>query len=329
MFNNRSEPKVVHFFDCADVGRTLVKYGRAEGRPWWYRPQLPPGMRIGTAVPKFPTLATAKWRFNRTIEALRADMMHIHFGTRGGVANNRPVIPFVMHWHGTDIRTNYYDPKTRPNVQWGADHAARVVYATPDLREHAQRARPDAIYLPTAIDLSELPAWSPGDVPLVIFSSRWEDAKGGSNQLRLAQALRQALGPSIVMEGLDWGHLAGKAAELGVKLVPRKSKSEYLKWMSSAHCVVGQSAGILAVSELQAIAMGAPVVMRTTDGFYPGHPVLDGYDDDALISQVVRVLEDPSSASKGIAGRQWIETHHGPEAIVRQLAEIYQSVPLR
>lgn len=326
MFSSSSDPKVVHFFDCADVGKTLVKYGRAEGYRWWYRPALPPSLRVGDAAPKHPALATTTWQVRRTIEALRADVMHIHFGTRGGVANNRPVIPFVMHWHGTDIRTNLYNPATRPNVLWGADHAARVVYATPDLREHAQRVRPDAIYLPSVIDLSELPAWAPTGQSRVVFSSRWDDSKGGAKQLRLLRALRQALGPDVVIEGLDWGNLATEASELGVRLVPRMPKQQYLAWMSTAHCVIGQSSGVMGTSELQAVAMGAPVVMHLEEGFYPSNPLLTATGDDGLISHVLRILADPISVSIEVAGREWTERHHGPQVLVEQLADIYRSI---
>lgn len=102
---------------------------------------------------------------------------HAHsFRDADGVANRRPVIPFVMHWHGTDIRTNFYQSKSRPAIEWGAERAAHVLYATPDLREHAVKARPDATYLPIPIDFSELPRGSRSG-PLKSCSRR-----GGTSQ---------------------------------------------------------------------------------------------------------------------------------------------------
>lgn len=157
-------------------------------------------MRLGDSIPRNPALARTGWRVRRTVEALRADVMHVHFGTRGGVAKGRPVLPFVMHWHGTDIRTNIYNEKTRPNIQWGADHAAKVVYSTPDLREHAERVRPDALYLPIPYDISELPSWKPDTRPRVVFSSRWEESKGGAKQLDLLRSLRRELGQDVIIE---------------------------------------------------------------------------------------------------------------------------------
>ncbi|APX03361.1 glycosyltransferase family 4 protein [Arthrobacter sp. QXT-31] len=323
----RHEPSVVHFFDCADVGKTLVSHGRREGYSWRHRPALAPG--LGGTVPSgaFQSRYTnLSWRIRRTVEALRADLMHVHFGTRGGVANSRPVIPFVMHWHGTDIRTTYHTPKGRPNVQWGADHAAAVVYSTPDLRQHAEPVRSDAVYLPNPVDFAELPAWTPAGPPRVVFASRWEDSKGGAEQLAVAAAIRDVTQGRVVLEGLDWGNMAEEARALGVRLVPKMPKAEYLRWMSGAHCVVGQSAGILAMSELQALSMGVPVLMNLGEGYYVDAPVLEGDGPEGLAAQALHALEDPLAVSAQANARAWVEKYHGPDAAVEKLAGIYRGV---
>ncbi|WP_309811243.1 glycosyltransferase [Pseudarthrobacter sulfonivorans] len=321
------EPAVVHFFDCADVGKTLVGYGKRAGYKWWHRPALAPGM--GGAVPSGPVQAkfeSTSWRIRRTIEALRADVMHVHFGTRAGVANSRPTIPFVMHWHGTDIRTTYYTPQGRPNIQWGADHAAAVVYATPDLRQHAEPVRPDAVYLPTPVDMEELPLWVPEGRPRVVFASRWDDSKNATEQLEVAAAIREATQGRVALEGLDWGHRVEEARALGITLVPKMPKAVYLKWMAGAHCVVGQSSGILGVSELQAMAMGIPMVMNLEAGYYTDAPTLQGDGPEGLAAQVLRALEDPLAVSARANARGWVERHHSPDAAVAKLAAIYRSV---
>ena len=323
----KQDPSVVHFFDCADVGKTLVAYGRRAGYNWRHRPALSPG--LGGVVPAGALqakYANVSWRIRRTVEALRADIMHVHFGTRGGVANSRPVIPFVMHWHGTDIRTTYHTPKGRPNIQWGADHAAAVVYSTPDLRQHAEPLRSDAVYLPNPVDWAELPVWTPGGPPRVVFASRWEDSKGGAEQLKVAAAIRDATQGRVALEGLDWGNQAEEARALGVNLVPAMPKADYLRWMSGAHCVVGQSAGILAMSELQALSMGVPVVMNLGEGYYTDAPVLQGDGPEGLAAQAVRALEDPLAASAQANAREWVEQYHGPDVAVEKLAGIYRSV---
>lgn len=283
-------------------------------------------MSAVTTGPLRANYENATWRVRRTIEALRADIMHVHFGTRGGVANSRPVIPFVMHWHGTDIRTIYYRPEGQAGIQRAADRAAAVVYATPDLKQHAEPVRPDAIYLPTPVDLDELPVWAPVGPPRVVFASRWDDSKNAREQLEVAIAIRAATQGQVILEGLDWGDRADEARALGIVLVPKMAKPEYLEWMAGAHCVVGQCAGILAASELQALAMGIPTVMNVGDGYYLDAPVLRGEGADALAAQAVRVLNDPLAASAIAGGREWVERNHGPEIAVEKLAAIYRKI---
>jgi glycosyltransferase involved in cell wall biosynthesis len=317
------DPSVVHFFDCADVGKTLVTYGKQAGYNWRLSQAPSPSLGGKAQVGPFQSIyADVSWRVRRTVEALRADLMHVHFGTRGGVAKSRPVIPFVMHWHGSDIR----NPQFRPGIQWGADHAAAVVYSTPDLRQHAEPVRPDAIYLPNPVDLAELPLWNPAGPPRVLFASRWEDSKGGIEQLKIAAAINEVTHGQVVLEGLDWGDRADEARSLGIKLIPTMPKPAYLRWLSGAHCVVGQSAGILAMSELQALAMGIPVVMNVGDDYYNNAPVLSGGSPEDLAAHVVRTLEDPIALSAQLKGREWVEQNHGPDVAVETMAAIYRHV---
>lgn len=323
MGKTKHNPSVVHFFDCADVGKTLVAYGKQAGYNWRHSQARSPGLggeaQAGAFQAKY---ANVSWRVRRTVEALRADLMHVHFGTRGGVAKSRPVIPFVMHWHGTDIR----NPEFRPSIQWGADHAAAVVYSTPDLRQHAEPVRSDAIYLPNPVDWGELPVWDPSGPPRVLFASRWEESKGGIEQLQVAAAIMDAMQGRVVLEGLDWGNMAAEARALGVTLVPTMPKAAYLLWMSGAHCIIGQSAGIIAMSELQALSMGVPVVMNVGENYYLEAPVLQGDGPEGLAAQAYRVLEDPLAASAQADGPGWVERYHGPQIAVEKLADIYRQV---
>lgn len=302
-----------------------MKYGREAGYRWRYRPWLPASMRPLDQKPAFPALTRTQWGVRRTLEAVRGDVMHIHFGTRAGAANSRPYLPFIMHWHGTDIRKFSYEPASKPAIQWGAKRAAHVVYATPDLAEHALPVRPDATYLPIPVNFSELPTWSPVGRPKVVFSSRWDESKGGRTQLDLLRDLKTELDRDIVFEGLDWGGQADEARALGVRLIPPMPKDQFLKWLAGAHCVVGQTSGILATSELEAVAMGAPTVLSVRDGYYPGSPFPAGVDRNALTARVSEILDDPLGAAQVSLAAAWVRRHHGPEALIPQLAEIYRA----
>lgn len=319
-----ADPRVLHIYDAADVGATLVKYGRREGRPWRHFTAVPPEGTAGSAAGRAGKLAVGSlWQARRAAAILRSDLLHVHSGSRIGVVRSRPVKPFLLHFHGTDIRTQYYDPARRPALQWGADHAVTVLYSTPDLREHAESARSDAVYLPNPVDLEELPQWRPAGRPRIVFASRWHSSKGGQQQLELARVLRAAVGPDVELQGLDWGDRAPQAAELGVVLVPKMTKPEYLRWLASAHVVIGQSAGILAMSELQAMGIGVPVVMSLGEGYYQSPPVLPGDSAEALAAAAAAALADPSGTSAALGARSWLQEHHDPVRLVHRLAGIY------
>ena len=57
----------------------------------------------------------------------------------------------VLHVHGSDIRWTIHSKKWGWIVRHNLKKAKVVLYATPDLKEHATKFREDAIYLPTPV----------------------------------------------------------------------------------------------------------------------------------------------------------------------------------
>lgn len=330
----RTDPnkRTLHVFDCAGVGATLVTAARAQGLPWGFLPARDTSRDgLGLRGKAMRLQGVARWTAQRWSLTLPAELLHIHFGTRVDIATRWPRRPFVVHFHGTDIRDFYQDPRQRPKIQWGADSAQAVFYATPDLAEYALRARPDARYLPNPVELSELPDWCPAPEPLVVFASRWGAAKGGTEQLELATKLADALqGTGIRLQGLDWGENAARAAELGVELVPVMSKAAYLQWLAQASTVVGQSTGLLGMSELQAMAIGVPTASNVQSGLYPGTvPVLGTGSIDEQVDSIVAAAKDPWTISARLNARAWVAEHHDPGKIVKELSAVYSSLPWR
>lgn len=329
MATNNANPRAVHLFDCAGVGATLVRTGRAEGLAWSHLPARDVSRDGNNLGGRFNRLrGVAGWTAKRWALTLPADLLHIHFGTRVDIATRWPRRPFIVHFHGTDIREFYQDRRQREKIQWGADNAQAVFYATPDLAEYALEARPDAVYLPNPVDLAELPVWAPSAEPRVIFASRWGAAKGGAEQLELAARLSRAVaGTGIRLEGLDWGENAASAAELGVKLVPTMDKAAYLAWLATAHAVVGQSTGLLGMSELQAIGIGVPTAVNVRPGLYPGVvPVVGQGTVDDQVDSIVAAANDAAAAAAALGSRAWIAQHHDPAMIVRQLSAVYAAI---
>ena len=122
--------------------------------------------------------------------------------------------------------------------------------------------------------MAELPAWSPATKPKVFFPSRWDASKGGDALLETAAEVLSAVGRSdkVDVVGLDWGDRAPEAAALGIKLLPKMTKSAFLRELSSAHVAVGQVTGLLGVSELQAMGIGVPLIFADPFAGYPEVP---------------------------------------------------------
>src|SRR5690606_12792222 len=142
----------------------------------------------GTAIRKGRGVTWDSWL---AVQARFFDVVHLHMGT---LTDQLRFVrrPWVVHVHGTDNPARLYDAAWRPRIERELAGASAVVYATPDLAEHTRPYRPDAIYLPQPIDVTDLPVWRPTDAPRIVFSSRWQDVKGADAQLEVAARLVEA-----------------------------------------------------------------------------------------------------------------------------------------
>jgi hypothetical protein len=311
--------RVTQLFDCADVGKTLVQEGQRQGKPW--KIIQGPWTRGGTK--------TAYYRFllEQAAAYPRTQLWHVNMGGRAKWARGRFARPYALTLHGTDIRENYWQEQHHSAIKADIDGAGHVWYTTPDLKDKAEQARSDAEYLPVPIDLSTLPAWAPAAKPRVFFPSRWDSSKGGDAWVQTAGEVVSALaGMDVDIVGLDWGDRASEVAALGVTLLPKMPKAEFLNEMARAHVAVGQIAGILAASELEAMGMGVPTVFADQDPGYPANvgTVSVGRKDVAIA--VRESLSDPVALSRTLASADYIRANHGPAVLLPRLEAGYAKV---
>ncbi len=320
-------PTVLHVNDAASTAKRLIGEAARRGRAWDFLPIAAPAQDwSGIAGKARKAVIGASWVARLAVAARRHDIVHVHSATT--VAHSRLGAPrYVLHCHGTDVRTTQYHPARTAAIRGALTEAEAVFFSTPDLAEHVIPHRPDAVYLPVPIDAAEIPPWTPADGrPRVVFASRWGPEKGGQAQLDLAADLVAAVGDKADVIGLDWGGQAGEAAERGVTLVPKSDYAGYLRLLSTATAVIGQSAGILASSELEAMASGAPLVVPTPLPLYAESPppVLGG-DREAAVADVRRVLDDPAAHDPD-AGQRWVEAGHGVAGAYEVVAKVYAGV---
>jgi glycosyltransferase involved in cell wall biosynthesis len=326
-------PSALHVNDCAFTAHNLVSRAQELGWPWSFQPVAAQGRTWPglTGQIRKATLG-ARWLAVLAAKASRIDLLHVHSGS---VLRHSRLVPkrYVLHLHGTDIRTLQYDPAWTSVIRGGVQHAEHVFYSTPDLAEHVQPLRPDASYLPVPVDVDRLPAWARATDrrPVVLFASRWDHSKGMDVQLQLARDLVRAVGDRADVVGLEWGSALDDARRAGVMLRPRVDHATFLGWLAQADVVVGQSAGILAASELEALAVGAPLVVPVPLPLYDivTPPVLGG--DVASAVDTVETLLDGAAhhVHDPVRGRSWVAEHHGVERAADAVADVYREIVRR
>ncbi|PYI69238.1 hypothetical protein CVV68_02180 [Arthrobacter livingstonensis] len=311
--------RVTHLFDCADVGKTFVEEARSQGKPW--KIIQGPWTRGGTKAAYYRFLLEQAAAYPRT------QVWHVNMGGRAKWARGRFARPYALTLHGTDIRENYWQEQHHSVMKSDIDGAGQVWYATPDVQEKAEQARADAEYMPIPVDQSKLPQWSPAAKPRVFFPSRWDASKGGDAWVQTAADVVAALdGMDVDVVGMDWGDRAPEVAALGVQLLPKMPKDEYLREMSRAHVTVGQIAGILATSELEAMGMGIPTIFADQDLGYPADVATVSVARADVGDAVRESLADPRGLSRTLASKEYIRANHGPAALLPRLEAGYAKV---
>lgn len=327
-----SEPKVLQFNDCAFVAGTMVNAAHRAGLEWDYLP--PERVRPMSPAPRNPLLARARFvpfLVRRAAKLWAADVVHVHYATSARLieASGMPRRPYALTLHGSDIRTQWKDPRFHDEIQRAIDGAAHVFYANTDNVNDATAARADAEFLPSFVDVPNLPQWQPAGPPKVLFISRWDDDKGVERQLQLAQQLAKALSGKAEILGLNWGPGAAQAEGMGVRLLEKMPRAKYHAALSEAWVGVGQASSYFSTSEFEALSIGLPVAAlgsrlpRPDDGSVP--PVMEGSVSD-VVEQVLAALADPQAAAARLGGRDWALPRYDAAAYIPKLAALYKDM---
>jgi hypothetical protein len=324
-----AQPSVLHVNDAAFTAHRMITEARRRGYTWDFLPKAAAAQDWrGPTGKARKAVIGGGWVIRLAVLAHRHDVVHVHSAST--LAHSRLGAPrYVLHCHGTDVRTTQYDPTWTTTVRTGLRNAEAVLYSTPDLAEHVLPYRSDAVYLPVPIDLAEIPTWAPEPDarPTVVFASRWTaDKDSAVTQLDVARQVVAAVGDRADILGIDWGAHTADAAALGLRLVPWAGHAAFLALLAGAHVVVGQTAGILAASELEALATGAPLVVPVPLPLYAARPppVLGGGPADAAAA--VAAVLDGSEPHDPDVGRNWVRDVHGVAHAVDTVAAVHRAV---
>lgn len=325
-----SPVRVLHVNDVAGVASAAVEQARADGLPWrlWRLPTV-----RGSAI------SVKIWRRAGDLARFRAvgraaEVLHVHYGLFGYYAWSVRR-PYLLHLHGTDVRGNLRSRALRPLVLAAIRRAGAVVYSTPDLADEVLRLRPDASWLPAPLSPDVNAASDrigglirPADAPRIVFASRWDPVKGLDRQLALAGAIRREY-PHAELVGIDWGSGSADAAAAGVQLRPLLPAADFRALIAGADIVVGQLAGgALGVTDLEAMALGRPLIARFTHaGDYGRDPAIWNIDEIDAMAALRDILTDPEgTVTRCATARSWALTHHSAGAFVRAALPLYRAL---
>lgn len=250
------------------------------------------------------------------------DLMHVH-GAHKAASARRIGRPLAVHLHGSDIRVMHYAQSTARSVRQGVLGADLVVYATPDLLDHAAQVRTDVHYLPVPISTADLPKPPPEEERRgVLFVSRWEASKGGERMLDIAQHL-QRWAPEVPVYGLDWGDGADQARRAGVTLLPRRPHAEFLNTVASHRVAIGQANPMIGTSELEALALGLPLIGSFDQQWYSGLGKLSENSAEKQAEAAILAHREVRSAREEQDGGGFVLREHDTPRVLSRLVELY------
>jgi glycosyltransferase involved in cell wall biosynthesis len=281
--------------------------------------------------------------FVAILRARPHDIIHVNYGLFGFLAVPDTRSAAIIHIHGSEIR---------PGKAWKiraanfvsvvfSKMADRIWYSTPDLRVHLENAGINSTFMPNPIprQFFEIP-----DPQLpenrVLFAIPLSLEKGADMAIGAARILLERL-PEVKVTALGWGPYPDEALALrtqipdSIELLPWVDRQGFARIISNSTVVVGQMRlGILSNIELEAMALGRPVIARVREDLYRKEPhydtpppLLNAFGPEEVADHVEAVIADPTSKrSLGTRARDWVLRHHGVERVARLYRDAYEDL---
>ena len=316
--------------DIAGVATALTD-GLREQTKWSVRqlglPQTSGGGRFHRAL-EVPGRGIGVRRAIRSAVAQHhPEIVHVHwarFAPFVGATGCRTVI----HAHGSDVRGRSHTIGGRI-VKHALARANAVLVSTPDLVDEVEV---DCRYLPNPVDTR---CFAPNtDVvradgaSTVLLFSQLIDIKGADTLLASARFIL-ASSENVRVIALSGGTYDAEAADLGVHMVPRRTKVQLAELLAQVDVVVGQlRIGSLGLSELESMSCAKPVVTFLRPGLYPADvPVISASSAEQVADECLHLLADEqASATLGSQARSYVVEQHEQGVVARQLASIYDGL---
>src|SRR5512143_2792737 len=180
--------KVLHVHDCWPVTGKLVQGLRELGiQAEIFEPTLGGGEKRKLKRALLPLVRTAEaFKLRQVAKQGHYDIIHVHYARHPYLALLAG-LPYFLHCHGSDLRLDLHRPIMGWLTRLAIRKAIQVFYVTPVWHVFLKDLRPDAIYLPNPVDLSQFaPAASDRALSSrVLAISKLDAAKGLTTILRI------------------------------------------------------------------------------------------------------------------------------------------------
>lgn len=301
-----------------------------------------------------------KHAYKQLLPALKKhqpDVAYLDFGTVAVLARNalkKLNIPFVVHFHGSDISSALNDAAYREELQKVFQDASGLIVASNHIRRLLvlEGAPPEKIQLiRLGINLEGLvpKPWNQrkNEAPSIVFLGRFTPKKNPVALVEAFAIVKQVIPEaklSMIGDGTEMPRVKQRIEQLGltqeVKLygaLPRHQALPILNqhWVFAQHSVTASSGDQegFGISLAEAAALELPVVSTLHNGI--PEQVINGktgllvreFDYETMAEYIIKLLKNPDLAEEmGKAGRENISQMCQIERRVDGILEILASV---
>ena len=268
---------------------------------------------------------------------------------RGGLAAYLEKVPYTLHLHGSDIRSEFWraDPIRRRAYRKVLYSALGVAISTPDLMHFATKAglkKSEVTWIPNPVDpmflkkpddkrVQQIRADLIGNKELLLFSpNRLDPVKGISTIFKAIRSLQQNYDFAFVQ--IKWtkggGDLFLRELPEGTKLISPIRREDFPAYLAASDIVIGQAkAGVYGMTEIEAAILGKPVTVYVNPSMYPVTPPFlprkEGWK--SLRDVLERLISEPAFREKySIAGRSYVMSHHSPTSVAEKMKEFWERI---
>lgn len=313
--------------DIAGVATTQAQLLRAAGHEvdQIVLPEIGASWRWPAKALAIPFRLAAYLPAIRRLRSSRYDIVHIHWLSQGvvGLLIGRP---FFAQAHGSDLLANMRKPGLGMVTRAVLKRAKLIFYVTPDLIAYAPGFEHKFRYLPNAVQVVEPAGPPPARLDRAIIFTQLHTRKGVEQIFPAVERMSR----SVELTALDYGPLAGEYMQRYgrvVRFVPRVPHDEIRAFLAQFDIVIGQMRqGSLGLSELEAMAVGRPVITGIHSRNYaedppPVIPAAGADDVAAAVERLKDATEELARLSR--EGREWVLRNHSFARNLQLLEEAY------